>query len=373
MRAKPLIVTAIGTLLAVGSTVAFANLNGSVAAAATAPYTNTFERPAANAAYLLNQWSTDGWKAPSDLGLANRTRIDTSTAHSGGRSLRVLYPQGQIGPENSGVTAKFGVTPAKEYYFSQWVRFSTDYSWGTTEYGGKIGIGIGGGATCSGGQPCTGYNGFTSRFIWRTGGRASLYYYHMGHDGQYGDAADFQLNGGSVYYPKGQWVNLTQRVKVNTVTSGEANANGEIEAWYNGQRVVSLTGLRFVRNADLIDKMYFSSFFGGATASFAPQNDSYIWYDDFKASTSRADICEIASGGCGANPPQPPAPTTARPSTAPTSKPPTTSPGATWAPYKPYAIGQTVTYGGATYACLQAHTSLPGWEPAVVPALWRRL
>jgi hypothetical protein len=53
-----------------------------------------------------------------------------------------------------------------------------------------------------------------------------------------------------------------------------------------------------VRNGDLVDKAYFSSFAGGATASFAPRNDSYIYYDDIKVSTDRADICELNPGGC---------------------------------------------------------------------------
>ncbi|WP_455644293.1 carbohydrate-binding protein [Paenibacillus lactis] len=29
-----------------------------------------------------------------------------------------------------------------------------------------------------------------------------------------------------------------------------------------------------------------------------------------------------------------------------------------------------VVIKGKTYECRQAHTSLPGWEPANVPALW---
>lgn len=41
-----------------------------------------------------------------------------------------------------------------------------------------------------------------------------------------------------------------------------------------------------------------------------------------------------------------------------------------WAPYVNYAVNDTVTYGGQTYRDIQAHTSLPGWEPPVVPALW---
>nr|BFE88326.1 hypothetical protein GCM10020093_109270 [Planobispora longispora] len=50
-----------------------------------------------------------------------------------------------------------------------------------------------------------------------------------------------------------------------------------------------------------------------------------------------------------------------------------TQPGGTWAPNTAYAAGAQVTYGGATYRCLQAHTSLPGWEPPNVPALWQRV
>jgi chitinase len=41
-----------------------------------------------------------------------------------------------------------------------------------------------------------------------------------------------------------------------------------------------------------------------------------------------------------------------------------------WAPNVVYAVGDTVTYGGQTYQCRQAHTSLIGWEPPNVLALW---
>jgi len=32
-----------------------------------------------------------------------------------------------------------------------------------------------------------------------------------------------------------------------------------------------------------------------------------------------------------------------------------------------------VSYNGHNYQCLQAHTSLVGWEPPNVPALWQAL
>src|SRR5690606_27869974 len=43
---------------------------------------------------------------------------------------------------------------------------------------------------------------------------------------------------------------------------------------------------------------------------------------------------------------------------------------AEWAPYTAYTVGQRVTYQGVEYECRQSHTSLPGWEPPNVPALW---
>jgi Zn-dependent metalloprotease len=45
--------------------------------------------------------------------------------------------------------------------------------------------------------------------------------------------------------------------------------------------------------------------------------------------------------------------------------------GTTWQTWTAYTAGQTVTYQGASYRCLQSHTSLPGWEPPNTPALWQ--
>lgn len=53
--------------------------------------------------------------------------------------------------------------------------------------------------------------------------------------------------------------------------------------------------------------------------------------------------------------------------TPPTPEEPTTP---AWAAYTTYKVGDLVTYGGALYKCRQAHTSLPGWEPPAVLALW---
>ncbi|MER7908972.1 carbohydrate-binding protein [Streptomyces sp. NPDC096068] len=64
------------------------------------------------------------------------------------------------------------------------------------------------------------------------------------------------------------------------------------------------------------------------------------------------------------NVPQNPGPT-------PTPTPTTQPPGGSWAVGTAYKAGDVVTYGGARYTCLQAHTAQPGWQPPNVPALWR--
>ncbi|MHA6481804.1 polysaccharide lyase [Paenibacillus sp. strain BS8-2] len=278
---------ALGLMLALGAVYASA-----------ASFENSFETEKAGEPYDLEDWVKSGWNAPWLLG-NDRSQVDDEVSRSGFKSLKVLYPAGKIGPTDSGYQAPFAFESEDEYYLSYWVRFDENFSWGTTQFGGKLGIGLAGGGACSGGQICTGENGFSSRLIWRKDGQAAVYIYSMGNSG-YGAEADLKYhNGEPIYYPTGEWFNIVQRLKVNTVTNGQANADGEIEIWYNGFPVTEVTGLKFVTNTDKVDKAYFSSFYGGATETYAPAHDSYVWYDDVKISANRADMCELDPGGCG--------------------------------------------------------------------------
>jgi hypothetical protein len=42
-----------------------------------------------------------------------------------------------------------------------------------------------------------------------------------------------------------------------------------------------------------------------------------------------------------------------------------------WETYKDYKFGDQVAYESKIYKCIAAHTSLPGWTPYTVGALWR--
>jgi beta-glucanase (GH16 family) len=74
------------------------------------------------------------------------------------------------------------------------------------------------------------------------------------------------------------------------------------------------------------------------------------------------------------NPPVTQPPATQPPGTQPpVTQPPATQPpagGNAWAPYTSYTAGQVVTYNGVSYRVLQTHSSIPGWEPSNVAALF---
>jgi chitin-binding protein len=86
---------------------------------------------------------------------------------------------------------------------------------------------------------------------------------------------------------------------------------------------------------------------------------------------------DLQIGGGPTNPPpNNPPPNNPPPNNPPPNNPPPNNPppaGGTWAAGTAYSVGSTVTYGGASYRCRQAHTALPGWEPPGVPALWERI
>jgi chitin-binding protein len=112
-----------------------------------------------------------------------------------------------------------------------------------------------------------------------------------------------------------------------------------------------------------------------------------IWQRSVGSQEAFYTCSDVDFGGGGTTPPPttappvtkppttaPTTPPTTRPTTAPpTTTAPTTTPpaaGGTWAPNTAYRLGERVTYSGVAYTVRQAHTSLTGWEPPNVPALW---
>jgi|GEM_PF-5255302 hypothetical protein len=258
-----------------------------------------FEQFSSGTNFTRAHWQSAGFTVPWVNGFdANRAMIDGAHAHSGSKSLRLYYPKGQFGTANTGGQAPLMVPPQDEYFASYYVRFSEDFSWGTTSEGGKL-PGLAGGSRCSGCATCTGSNGFTARLMWRPGGKAVIYLYHLDKvNPPCGDNYDIVVDGKTLYFEKGKWYKISQRVKVNSGT----NKDGEVEMWindqhaqiklYSGTLVDKLSGIQFVSNGDKVDALYFSTFHGGNSAEWAPMVDSYIWFDDIVISTNLADVVQ---------------------------------------------------------------------------------
>jgi hypothetical protein len=261
-----------------------------------------FEQFTVGTNFTQTNWQTAGFSVPWVNGFnQNRAVVDGEIAKSGTNSIRLFYPKGEYGPSATGGQAPLLVEPKDELYASYQVRFSKDFSWGTTSEGGNL-PGLSGGARCSGCAVCTGLNGFTARLMWRHDGKAVLYLYHLHKvNPPCGDNYELIVDGKNLLFEKEVWYKISQRVKVNTGT----NLDGEVQLWvndkpaqlklYNGNLVDKLTGIQFVSNGDKVDGLYFSTFHGGSNATWSPTVDSYTWFDDIIISDQQNDVVENIS------------------------------------------------------------------------------
>ncbi len=244
---------------------------------------------------MLEDWQKEGFTTGTwHNGLDNRTMIDTTQSVSGGKSLRVEYTKGGVGPQETGAQVELKFPSRDEAYMSYWMKFSDDFSFGTTSKGGKL-PGLSGGKNCSGGDNCDGTNGFSARFMWRGEGQIVLYLYHMDKPSKWGEDHPLKYaDGSNVVFERGTWHHIEERVRVNST----ANAHdGEVQAWVDGKEVLFLDGLRFTTNGDKVDKLYFSTFHGGNDSAWVPTNTCHIWYDNIWIGTTREEFSNVEAAG----------------------------------------------------------------------------
>ncbi len=241
-----------------------------------------FENHANNTSYNNAAQSKD-WNVAWSYQMDKYGTISNQDAHSGNNSLRMTYPANA--QANSG--AKWQIPGQQEYYLSYWVKFDGNFDFdGPRHSGGKL-PGLGSGDLASGGNKPNGNNGFTSRYMWRENGKAVLYLYHMDQPSTYGqDVPLTGADGNDMYFERGQWHNMVQRVKAND----GSQSNGEIDVWMDGEQVLDMDGLRFMTNNQGIDTAYFSTFHGGNGSDWWPDNNVSASFDDFVVSTNAADV-----------------------------------------------------------------------------------
>ncbi|GAB5558560.1 MAG: hypothetical protein SynsKO_02070 [Synoicihabitans sp.] len=252
-----------------------------------------FESQPSGHPYLSKFWETEGLVLPESaykFGEHPTPHTLVDDAHPRGESknsLRVLYPEGAVGPREGGAQAVLRLPPRQEYYLSYWLRFEEGFSWGGRHHGGKL-PGLGATKLSSGGGATDGTDGFTARLMWRRNGAAVLYLYHMDKPGKWGE--DFGLrenvNDAVIAFIPGEWYQVIQYVRINS----DNKRDGRVKIWINDKEVLALKEIRFVNNGDLVDTLYFSTFHGGNTPDWGPRHDSVIHFDDFKIGLTKASV-----------------------------------------------------------------------------------
>jgi len=186
----------------------------------------------------------------------------------GAKALRVRYLAGGIGPQAS-VQFYCPLPPRDSAYLRYRVKLGETGDFDFVR-GGKL-PGLCGGKCNSGGKKPTG-DGWSSRFMWKAGGRIILYLYHLGQKGKYGDTYDVG------WFSPGEWHELAERVTVND----PAKADGRVQVWVDGKPALDERGLRFRdRPGAQVDRFYFSTFYGGDDATWAPPKDEFVYFPGF--------------------------------------------------------------------------------------------
>lgn len=230
------------------------------------------------------------------FGLADSQLIETADA-PGGSMLRVPYPAGSASKRADGADGglqaylRLPDGPQDELYLQYYVRFQPDFDF---VKGGKL-PGLYGGTVTSGQNIPDGTDGFSTRYMWRSGGDGEVYAY-LPTSEEHGTS----LGRGCWFFPVNQWVAIEQRVKLNTPGASD----GEVTVWQDGRQVLTQRGMTYRTTDQLkIDGLFFSTFFGGGDESWASPVDQYADFAGFSISQT---FVPPAAGGAAVDSQAPP-------------------------------------------------------------------
>lgn len=219
--------------------------------------------------------------------------VTSERSHSGESCLMVETPEG----EHSGYYGRYaprrdGHDPQNELYTSAWMWFPSDFD--PQPSGGKVGPGLdvikwdektrssaGGWSNEAG--PGNNWRARTN-LLFEPGDPSddylefSAYTYYMDTAGSYGEHI------GSATAPKGEWVFAEMYQKLNTLDSeGNANYDGELKMWINGETAVDRSDMRWTEKVDRGVKATFGHFHGGSPAN----SSNRLYMDEWRVATTR--------------------------------------------------------------------------------------
>lgn len=220
---------------------------------------------------LSQEWNNPAWNS----GVKNeRVHVVSNPDEPSDHVLAVDYPVAVYGPQNGGAQWPLKLNSSHdELYVSYRVRFPDGFDF---VQGGKL-PGLTGGAGNTGGGRPSGQDGWSARIMWKEDGNIVQYVYYPDQSGFYGENMPWQRR-----FTPGKW----QQVETRIVMNRPGQRDGIIQSWLDGELVLDRRNIRF-RDTDefAIDKLYFSTFFGGNDESWSPSKDETVLFDDFVVST----------------------------------------------------------------------------------------
>ena len=258
------------------------------------------------------------WPRFHDTTAPENRQVITDPAGELGNILRVSYGEGEVGPRG-GTQFKSTFEPMQSATLSYYIRFKEDFD---PALGGKL-PGFTGGLSdrtqeSTGGHPADGTNSWSVRLGWRAYApdpsqvilRAYSYFppgqqdpvqenayvmdawgnrSHMSRQGRWGTSTNFldpENHQDALVIQTGEWYKVAVQVTLNTPGRKDGFIKGFIQqpGETDMRLAMHIPDLWFQdENSDLpIDRIFFSTFFGGNTAEHAPTRDEYIDFADFQ-------------------------------------------------------------------------------------------
>jgi hypothetical protein len=234
---------------------------------------------------------------------SNRVAIDPNESVGGiGSSIKVKFPANQLKTANSGLDVRIPLAQtynsnnfqADELYLSYWIKFSDDFEF--DKCGGKL-------PSLGGSDYNVRQNEWKGRIMWRNGGSIQFYMELPNSSFNISDAdrfwGDKEVDNGDIctneftpYLSQSGWHNIELHYKFETPGQND----GYFEGWIDGDKGHKLTNASvftnyrpslYQRENLTINAILLSAFFGGSSIEYEHTKDEYMWFDEFKVSTTR--------------------------------------------------------------------------------------
>ncbi|KAL5534897.1 hypothetical protein ACEPAF_2987 [Sanghuangporus sanghuang] len=236
----------------------------------------------------------------------NVIKVQSGMTHNvvqqnGKTAWEAVYPAGSWNPSNQPLGG-FGfylggsddfynaiLNGAQEVVLGYSVMFENGFEFNK---GGKLPGAFGGNGDsafgCSGGRQDGRSQCFDARLMWRSEGAGELYTYlpltdsnakaQLSIEGTIAnDQYGYSVARGSFSFPSGEWVAISQRIKLNT----PGQSDGQIKLWVNGEETIKLYNVTLSESdGATIQGLQFQTFFGGSTSDWASPKTQKAWFAD---------------------------------------------------------------------------------------------